>query len=93
MDGAAAGALAAAGVSLVVGLLTWGQSRATNRRSDFAAITERLDKELADERTQRRLLASFVLDLLRWAQQVEPTSQAGPPPDPPAELDLTPWRR
>jgi hypothetical protein len=86
------GALAAAGVALLVGLLTWTQSRATNRRSDFMAITERLDKEAKDERAQRRLLAAFVLDLLRWARRVEPTTQAGPPPDPPPELDLTPWR-
>lgn len=87
------GALAAAGAALLVGLLTWTQSRATNRRSDFTAITERLDRELSAERTQRKLLTSFVLDLLRWAHRVEPESQAGPPPEPPAELDLTPWRR
>jgi hypothetical protein len=87
------GALAAAGVALLVGLLTWTQSRATNRRSDFSAITERLDKELADERSQRRLLAAFVHDLLRWAHRVDPTSQAGPPPEPPVELDLPSWRR
>lgn len=87
------GALAAAGVALLVGLLTWTQSRAANRRSDFSTITDRLDKEVQAERTQRRLLTSFVLDLLRWAHRVEPTSQAGPPPDPPADLDLSPWRQ
>ncbi|MGW2261460.1 hypothetical protein ACWEJP_20910 [Streptomyces sp. NPDC004749] len=87
------GGLAAAGVALIVGLLGWTQSRATNRRSDFAAITERLDRDLAAERVQRKLLTSFVLDLLRWARRVEPDTQAGPPPDPPADLDLTPWRR
>ncbi len=87
------GALVAAGVALLVGLLTWGQSRATNRRSDFTAITERLDRELKDERAQRKLLTSYVLDLLRWAHLVGPTTQAGPPPEPPQELDLTPWRR
>jgi hypothetical protein len=86
------GALAAAAVALVVGLLGWTQSRATNRRSDFAAITERLDKEVAAERVQRKLTTSFVLDLLRWAHRVGPDTPAGPPPDPPAELDLTPWR-
>jgi hypothetical protein len=87
------GALVGGGVALVVGLLSWTQSRATNRRSDFAAITERLDKEVAAEREQRKLLTSFVLDLMRWVQRVEPDTQAGPPPEPPAELDLTPWRR
>lgn len=86
------GALAATGVALLVGLLTWTQSRSANRRSDFSTITDRLDKELQDERAQRRLPTAFVLDLLRWAHHVEPTSQAGPPPDPPANLDLTPWR-
>nr|WP_202450324.1 hypothetical protein [Streptomyces sp. SID4917] len=78
---------------MLVGLLTWTQSRATNRRSDFTAITERLDKELKDERVQRKLLTSFVLDLLRWAQRVEPDTRAGQPPEPPVDLDLTPWRR
>lgn len=68
------------------------QSRDANRRSDFTAITERLDKELATERVQRKLTTSFVLDLLRWAQRVGPGTPAGPPPDPPVELDLTPWR-
>jgi sugar (pentulose or hexulose) kinase len=87
------GALVGGGVALLVGVLSWTQSRATNRRSDFTAITERLDRELKDERTQRKLLTSFVLDLLRWAQRVEPESQAGPPPVPPADLDLSPWRR
>lgn len=87
------GALVGGGVALVVGLLSWTQSRATNRRADFAAITERLDEEVAAERKQRKLLTSFVLDLLRWAQRVEPDSAAGPPPEPPADLDLTPWRR
>ncbi|MFJ2176244.1 hypothetical protein ACIOHE_25565 [Streptomyces sp. NPDC087851] len=80
-------------MGLVVGVLGWTQSRATSRRSDFATITERLDKELKDERVQRKLLTSFVLDLMKWAQRVEPASAAGPPPDPPADLDLTPWRR
>lgn len=87
------GALSAAGVALLVGLLTWTQSRAANRRSDFSTITDRLDKEVQAERAQRRLLTSFVLDLLRWAHRVEPTSQAGPPPDPPTDLDLSPWRQ
>jgi hypothetical protein len=38
------GALVGGGVALVVSLFSWTQSRATNRRSDFTAITERLDK-------------------------------------------------
>lgn len=71
------------------------QSRAAQRESvqvpTFEAITKRLDEELRSERTQRKLLTSYVLDLLRWARMVPP-SAAPPPPDPPDELDLTPWR-
>ncbi|MFD9780351.1 hypothetical protein ACFWZS_21700 [[Kitasatospora] papulosa] len=85
------GALAAAGVALLVGVLTWTQSRATNRRSDFMAITERLDKEVATERVQRKLLTRAYLDLWGWARRVGPDSPAGPAPEPPVDLDLTPW--
>lgn len=87
------GALVAAGVAGVVGLLGWTQSRATNRRADFATITERLDKELQEERVQRRLQGHYLLELLRWARGVGPSTPAGPPPEPPAELDLQPWRQ
>ncbi|MVO87943.1 hypothetical protein GPA10_25085 [Streptomyces sp. p1417] len=86
------GALAAAGVALIVGLLTWTQSRATNRRSDFQTITDRLDREVTEERTQRKLLTRAYLDLHGWARRVGPDTPAGPAPEPPAELDLTPWR-
>ncbi|MFJ4712732.1 hypothetical protein [Streptomyces sp. NPDC088785] len=86
------GALVGGAVALVVGLLSWTQSRATNRRSDFTAITDRLDRELADERKQRKLLTSYVVDLWRWAQRVGPDTPAGPTPEPPAELDVAPWR-
>ncbi|WP_066955891.1 hypothetical protein [Streptomyces lushanensis] len=68
-------------------------SRATNRRSDFTTIAGELRQDLTAERVQRKLLTSFVMDLLKWAQRVEPDTQAGPPPKPPADLDLTPWRR
>lgn len=87
------GTLAATGVAALVGLTTWTQSRAANRRSDFTTITDQLRKDLAEERAQRKLTTSFVLDLLKWAHRVDPTSPAGPPPDLPADLDLTPWRR
>lgn len=87
------GAAAAAGVAALVGVLTWTQSRASNRRSDFTTITDQLRKDLLEERTQRKLLTSFVLDLMRWTRRVEPDPLIGPPPDPPAELDLTPWHR
>ncbi|MFB6948883.1 hypothetical protein ACFV85_15035 [Streptomyces niveus] len=87
------GVLASTGVALLVGLLTWGQARATNRRSDFTAITGELRTDLTEERTQRRILASYVADLWRWGQRVGPDTPAGPPPDPPAELDLSPWQR
>ncbi|MYU25509.1 hypothetical protein [Streptomyces sp. SID8352] len=86
------GALVGGGVALVVGLLSWTQSRATNRRSDFMAITERLDKEVQVERKQRKLLTRAYLDLLQWARRVGPDTPAGPAPEPPSELDLSPWR-
>ncbi|MFE9851142.1 MULTISPECIES: hypothetical protein [Streptomyces] len=85
------GGLAATGVALIVGLLGWTQSRATNRRADFTAITERLDKEVQEEKIQRRLQGSYLMELLRWARSVGPSTPAGPPPDPPIDLDLTPW--
>ncbi|MET9734274.1 hypothetical protein ABZZ79_27645 [Streptomyces sp. NPDC006458] len=85
------GALVGGAVALVVGLLSWGQSRATNRREGFRAITDRLDKELAEERKQRKLLTRAYLDMLQWARRVGPKTPAGPAPEPPAELDLTPW--
>ncbi|MFH9012551.1 hypothetical protein ACH4C6_14325 [Streptomyces sp. NPDC017943] len=87
------GALVGGAVALVVGLLSWGQSRATNRRADFKEITDRLDRELADERKQRKLLASYVVDIWRWAKKVGPDTPAGPAPEPPTELDLAPWRQ
>ncbi|KIF69251.1 hypothetical protein HY68_12690 [Streptomyces sp. AcH 505] len=86
------GALAATGVAALVGLTTWTQSRAANRRSDFTTITDQLRQDLAAERVQRKLTTSFVLDLLKWAHQVGPGTPAGPPPEPPVDLDLTPWR-
>ncbi|KIF67637.1 hypothetical protein HY68_01725 [Streptomyces sp. AcH 505] len=85
-------AITATGVAALVGLTTWTQSRAANRRSDFTTITDQLRKDLADERAQRKLTTSFVLDLLKWARKVETTTAAGPVPDPPPDLDLTPWR-
>lgn len=87
------GALVGGAAALVVGLLTWGQSRATNRRADFKEITDRLDRELRDERTQRKLLTAYVVDIWRWAKKVGPDTPAGPAPEPPADLDLTPWRQ
>ncbi|MFF3643365.1 hypothetical protein [Streptomyces sp. NPDC002564] len=86
------GALVGGGVALLVGLLSWTQSRSTNRRSDFTAITEQLRKDLVDERTQRKLLTSYVIEIWRWAKRVGPDTPAGPAPEPPADLDLTPWR-
>ncbi|MFD8805549.1 hypothetical protein [Streptomyces sp. NPDC059597] len=85
------GAIVGGGVALVVGVLGWTQSRATNRRSDFQTITERLDREVKEERTQRKLLTRAYLDLWGWARRVGPDTPAGPAPDPPVDLDLTPW--
>ncbi|WP_420034714.1 hypothetical protein ACN2WE_21540 [Streptomyces sp. cg28] len=85
------GALVGGAVALVVGLLSWTQSRATNRRSDFTAITDRLDKEVGEERKQRKLLTRAYLDLHQWARRVGPDTPAGPAPEPPVDLDLSPW--
>ncbi|WP_316773427.1 hypothetical protein [Streptomyces sasae] len=62
------------------------------RPANWPAITSRLDKELKEERTQRKPLTRAYLDLHRWARRVGPDTPAGPAPEPPAELDLTPWR-
>ncbi|MFF0227568.1 hypothetical protein [Streptomyces sp. NPDC004629] len=86
------GALVGGGVALVVGVLSWTQSRATNRRSEFTTIAAELRKDLDAERTQRKLLTSYVLEIWRWARRVGPDTPAGPAPEPPQELDLTPWR-
>ncbi|NED75288.1 hypothetical protein G3I51_23790 [Streptomyces sp. SID9944] len=86
------GAVIAAAAGIIGGLLTWHQARAANRRADFVTITERLDRELKNERTQRRLLTGYVLELWRWADRVGPDTPAGPPPPPPRELDLAQWR-
>lgn len=85
------GAWGAACAALVVGVLTWSQSRASNRRADFIAITDRMDRELTIEREQRRLLVGYVLELRRWARTAESSNRVDPPPSPPAELDLAPW--
>lgn len=83
------GALVTALVALVVGMLTFTQSRATNQRSDFTVLAERLDRQLAAERKQRQLLTSYVLDLRRWGRRIAPADD--PIPEPPRDLDLTPW--
>ncbi|WP_018565108.1 hypothetical protein [Streptomyces sp. PsTaAH-124] len=58
------------------------------------AITERLDREVKEERTQRKRkpLTRAYLDLRRWARRVGPDTPVGPAPEPPVELDLTPWQ-
>jgi len=63
-----------------------------NRRADFKEITERLDRELRDERTQRKLLTAYVVEIWRWAR-VGPDTPADPAPEPSQNLDLTPWRQ
>ncbi|MFZ3595020.1 hypothetical protein [Streptomyces sp. BH104] len=83
------GALAAAGVALFVGLLGFSQNRSSNRRADFTVIAARLDRDLATERQQRRLLTSYVMDLRRWGRRIAPPDD--PIPEPPSDLDLSPW--
>lgn len=87
-------AVVIAAIALAGTVYTARQSRAAQRESQrvptFEAITSRLDAELRTERAQRRMLTSYVLDLLRWARSLPP--DAPPPPDPPADLDLSPWR-
>ncbi|MEU8438447.1 hypothetical protein AB0F18_37235 [Streptomyces sp. NPDC029216] len=76
-------------MALVIGLLTFSQGRTISRRDDFTVIADRLERQLADERRQRRLLTSYVLDLRRWGRRIAPNDD--PIPEPPSELDLTPW--
>lgn len=87
-------AIVCAVLALAGAAYTARQSRQAQRDSQrvptFEAITKRLDAELITERTQRRLLSSYVLDLLRWARGLPP--EVPPPPEPPEELDLSPWR-
>jgi hypothetical protein len=87
------GAMVGGAVALVVGLLSWGQSRATNRRSDFSTIAAELRTDLDAERKQRKLLTSYVIEIWRWAKLVGPDTPAGPAPAPPEQLDLTPWQQ
>lgn len=82
------GALGTAAATVLGGAAAWRQSR----RSSFTTIVNRLDRELREERRQRKLLTSYVLGLTRWARQVDPGDPAGPPPVPPDDLDLSPWQ-
>lgn len=91
----AATALAVALVTAAGGITTAVIGRRTargaDRRDTFTVIADRLDRELTQERRQRRLLTSYVLDLLRWARRVDP-EPLEPIPEPPTELDLSPWQ-
>ncbi|NUR26744.1 MAG: hypothetical protein HOV83_13035, partial [Catenulispora sp.] len=66
------GALVGGGAAAIVGVLSWTQSRATNRRADFSTIVAVLRTDLDDERAQRRLLTAYVVDIWRWARRVGP---------------------
>lgn len=80
--------LGTAAATVLGGAAAWRQSR----RSSFTTITNRLDRELREERRQRKLLTSYVLELTRWSRRVDPGGPAGPPPTPPDDLDLSPWQ-
>lgn len=90
----AATALAVAGVTAVGGIITaiigWRSRRRQDARDDFTVIRTEMKEALALERTQRRLLTSYVLDLLRWGRRVDP-DPSNPIPEPPVDLDLSPW--
>jgi hypothetical protein len=81
-------AIGTAAATVLGGAAAWKQSR----RSSFTTITNRLDRELKYEREQRKLITSYVVELTRWARRVDPGGPAGPPPAPPADLDLSPWQ-
>ncbi|MEU1496975.1 hypothetical protein [Streptomyces sp. NPDC005732] len=96
-------AIAAVSVPLAVAAMTWVQGQRAEKRSDFTVMASQLRKDLAtekadrrkevgEERTQRKLLTRAYLDLWQWAKRVGPDTPAGPAPEPPAELDLSPWR-
>lgn len=85
MDTATAGTLV---IGCLSSVLVWAQSNRSNRRSDFTVITDRLRKDLVFERVQRRLLATYVIDILKWAKRVGDDSPAGSPPMPPDELEF-----
>ncbi|MFD7791040.1 hypothetical protein [Streptomyces sp. NPDC059759] len=90
-------------VPLAIAVMTWVQGQRAEKRSDFtvmatelrkALATEKADrrKEVGEERTQRKLLTRAYLDLWQWAERVGPDTPAGPAPEPPVGLDLSPWR-
>ncbi|MGW3110568.1 hypothetical protein [Streptomyces sp. NPDC001091] len=96
-------AVATVAVPAAIGVMTWVQSLRADRRNDFTVITDQLRQDLktekderrsevSEERTQRKLLTRAYLDLRQWAKRVGPDTPAGPPPDPPPELDLSPWQ-
>lgn len=97
------GAVAAVTVPLAIAVMTWVQGQRADRRNDFTVMasqlrqdlrTEKADrrKEVGEERAQRKLLTRAYLDLWLWAERVGPDTPAGPAPEPPDGLDLTPWR-
>ncbi|MFJ9628107.1 hypothetical protein ACIRU8_10485 [Streptomyces sp. NPDC101175] len=97
------GAIAAVTVPTAVAVMTWVQGQRAEKRSDFTVTASQLRqdlktekaerrREVGEERTQRKLLTRAYLDLWQWAKRVGPDTPAGPAPEPPAELDLSPWR-
>ncbi|MER6435409.1 hypothetical protein ABT275_03470 [Streptomyces sp. NPDC001185] len=96
-------AIATVSVPLGIAAMTWVQGQRAEKRSDFTVLAAQLRKDLAtektdrrkevgEERTQRKLLTRAYLDLWQWAKRVGPDTPAGPAPEPPTELDLSPWR-
>lgn len=85
------GAIFGGACALIAGVLAWTQSRRSNARADFTVIAERLDKKIAEQEKQQKLLLRAYYDLRTWAWRVGPDTTAGPPPDPPEELTVTPW--
>ncbi|MFI1520658.1 hypothetical protein [Kitasatospora cineracea] len=74
------GALASAASAALVGGMALAQSVRSDRRADQRAA-----------RQQHRLIVGAYMALWHWAQRVPLDTPAGPPPEPPDDLDLSPW--
>lgn len=84
-------ALSAAGAAVLAALLTHRQGKGVRRADDVRMIVDHMREELSNEKIQRQLLTSYVMDLRSWARRVGPDTVAGPPPEPNVRLETAPW--